>query len=103
MHMYSHEYGHEGELTTSFIIAMIISLLFYIGFLGLLQRTLNCVAKERRTISPWLVWVMLIPFLNLILQFFIVAEISDSLRAEFTHRKSEIKEDRPGYDIGLLM
>ena len=82
---------------------MIFGVLIYIAYLGLLHRTLNCVGKERRTISPWLVWVMLIPFINLLIQFFIVGEIADSLRAEFNYRKSKIKEDRPGYDIGLLM
>jgi uncharacterized membrane protein HdeD (DUF308 family) len=36
-------------------------------------------------------------------QFFIVGGIADSLRAEFSFRKANIYEDRPGYDLGLLM
>jgi len=93
----------EQHFSIWFILSVIVGLLIYIAYLGLLQRTLNCVSKERRTISPWLVCVMLIPVVNLLIQFFIVREIADSLRAELNYRKSKITEDRPGYDMGLLM
>lgn len=99
--MYS-DYNKE-HFSTLFICALILGVLLYIAFLGLLQRTLNCVAKERRTISPWSIWALLIPVVNLIFQFLVVREIARSLRAEFNYRKSNIKEDRPGYDLGLLM
>jgi hypothetical protein len=99
------DYSHRNSIWDHpwWILTFVISLLVYIAYLGLLQRTLKCVAKDRRTISAWTVWVMLIPFVNLIFQFFLVAGIADSLRSEFNFRKSNNREDRPGYDLGLLL
>lgn len=102
--MYEEESHHsEFEFSFSFFLILISSLLVYIAFLGLLQRTLKCVGEKRRTISSFSVWIMLIPIVNIFYQFFLVSAIANSLRAELNFRKSYIKEDRPGYDLGLLM
>jgi hypothetical protein len=57
-----------------------------IFYLLTLQRAIERCAVESRTMSPETVWLLLIPFFNLVWQFIVVNNISKSLRNEFAKR-----------------
>lgn len=70
-------------------------------FLLTLQKALNRVAPERRTMNPPMVWLALIPLFNLVWNFMIVTALSKSLDAELTSRNIP-HEAEPGKLIGLI-
>jgi hypothetical protein len=85
-------------------IAFVIFLIWLIPaifFLLTLQKALNRVAPERRTMNPPMVWLSLIPLFNAIWNFFVVLALSKSLGAELTARNIP-HEDEPGKLIGLI-
>ena len=60
-----------------------------IFYLNSIHETIKLVQEKNRKLSPWQVWLGLIPFLNLIWQYLIVANLMDSLSAEFRYRKAK--------------
>ena len=74
-----------------------------IFYLLALQNLLNKCAPASRTIEPSLVWLSLIPFFNLVWNFFVVIGIARSLRNEFVRRGIPSRELQPGKSIGLAM
>lgn len=90
-----------GIMTVALIIMaiMIVPTIFY---LLTLQKALNRCSPENRAMNPPMVWLMLIPFFNLVWQFIVVLNLAKSLGAEF--QKRGIPEDaNPGQTIGLIM
>ncbi|MEI9933457.1 MAG: SHOCT domain-containing protein [Ferruginibacter sp.] len=81
-----------------FFVALIVAEIFY---LITLQNTLKEVSYENRRMGPELVWLNLIPFFNFIWEFFIIARVADSLKAEFKKRNIVIEKRRPGYGVGM--
>lgn len=69
-----------------FTCIITLPLVFY---LYAIHETIKLVQKKHRTLAPWQVWLGLIPFLNLIWQYLIVANLMDSLSAEFRFRKAK--------------
>jgi hypothetical protein len=65
-----------------------------------LQKCLNRCTPQCRTIAPGQVWLLLIPFFNLVWQFIVVSRISSTLANEFRLR-SMTKEPEPGKSLGL--
>jgi hypothetical protein len=65
-----------------------------------LQKCLNRCTPQCRTIAPGQVWLLLIPFFNLVWQFIVVSRISSTLANEFRLRNM-IKEPEPGKSLGL--
>lgn len=92
----------------------IMLLLFVMGFLFLallipkifylisLQKALNQCQPHNRLMQPGLVWLMLIPFLDLIWHFFIVVNMAGSLEKEFNER-GIVSEPEPGKAVGFAM
>jgi hypothetical protein len=89
---------------------MVLSLVF--GFFFLipacfylltLQRTLNKCAPTSRTLEPGMVWLCIVPLVNLVSNFFVVFGMAKSLRNEFNRRGVVIAEATPGQSIGLAM
>lgn len=68
-----------------------------------LQKALNKCAPEARTIQPGLLWLFLIPLVNLVLNFFIVFGMANSLRNEFYRRGTPLPDPNPGQNLGLPM
>jgi hypothetical protein len=68
-----------------------------------LQRALERCAIESRTLSPGLVWLLLIPVFDLVWSFIVVNAISKSLHNEFVRRNMTHVELEPGKGIGLAM
>lgn len=87
------------------IIIFTLGILLIPGILYLitLQNTLKVISAENRQMPPENVWLMLIPFFNLIWHFIIVNKIADSIRAEANKQNLQLAEDRPGYSIGIAM
>jgi hypothetical protein len=89
------------EIILILIIAMGFGLIPKIFYLITLQNTINEIRPENRRMEPGQVWLSLIPIFGLVWQFIIVANLGDSLKAEFQSRNLPSEEDRPGYSIGL--
>jgi hypothetical protein len=83
-----------------FGVVMLVPKIFY---LLTLQRALDRCALESRTLSPGLVWLMLIPLFSLVWDFIVVNAISKSLHNEFVRRNMPHVELEPGRGIGLAM
>jgi hypothetical protein len=68
-----------------------------------LQKTLKKCAPESRTLEPGLLWLFLIPFVNIVFHFFIVLGMAKTLRNEFNRRGITIADPNPGQALGLAM
>lgn len=90
--------GAEWILVFIFLLIAVVPLIF---FLLTLQNTLKVISEESRKMPPSNVWLMFIPFLNIVWQFIMVDRIADSISAECTRLNIPVKENRPTYGIGL--
>ena len=88
------------ELGSALAIAAILSLVITALFCRSIARALDQVSPENRTINKISIWLLLIPGANLILNFFVVKGMSDSLSRELESRNYEVDE-KPGYAPGL--
>jgi hypothetical protein len=68
------------------VVCIGAGLIIPILFLVSMQRALQCVSPVNRTMEPGLVWLMMVPGLGFIWQFFVAARVPDSLRQEFRSR-----------------
>ena len=84
------------------LIGFVIILLPFIFYLLTLQKTLSRCAPENRAMAPGMVWLMLIPLVNLVWHFFVVLNVAKSLGAEF-QKRGIAEEPDPGKKIGLIM
>jgi hypothetical protein len=66
-----------------------------------LYNTLDVIAPINRAIRPGMVWLMMIPFFNLVWHFVIVHKIADSIAGEFRQRVGQ-SDFRPGYGTGMI-
>jgi hypothetical protein len=82
------------------MIGLAILLIPTIFFLLALQKALTRCSPESRTLSPGLVWLQLVPLLNIVWIFINVINVSKSLGNEF--RKRGIPESpAPAQGVGL--
>lgn len=82
-----------------FSLVLFIPTIFY---LLTLQKALERCQPRNRMMQPGLVWLLLIPFFNLIWQFFVVVNLAGSLEKEFAER-GMASEPEPGKPIGFAM
>lgn len=82
------------------LVGVVIGIAVDVFFILTLQKALRRCSVENQAMSPGLVWLLLIPFFNLIWDFFVVIEISESLSAEF-QKRGILAEPYPGKSIGL--
>ena len=80
---------------------LLIAIVPFVFFLLTLQNALKVISEESRRMSPSNVWLMFIPFFNIVWQFIMVDRIADSILAECTRLNIPVKENRPTYGIGL--
>ncbi len=78
-------------------------LLLFIFYILTLYRALNKCSISSRTMQPGMVWLLLVPFVNLVWQFFVVIGLADSLGNEFRARGIPNVEPKPGKSIGIAM
>ena len=91
------------ELLVIFLVTIPLLIVPAIFYLVTLQRALDRCAIESRTLSPGLVWLLLIPLFGLVWHFIVVNGISRSLHNEFAQRNTPNVEPEPGKGIGLAM
>jgi hypothetical protein len=87
---------------TGLLIFAAIGLIPAIFYLLTLQKALNRCSPENRAMAPGMVWLMLIPLVNIVWQFFIVINVAKSLGAEF-QKRGMVEEPDPGKKIGMIM
>lgn len=87
-------------LVLAFCGLLLVPAIFY---LLTLQRALERCSPESRTMPPGQVWLLLVPFFNLIWQFMVVNAIASSLRNEFVRRAIPLAEAEPGKSVGLVL
>jgi hypothetical protein len=66
------------------ILAVVLVILIF--YLLTLQKALSRVSPRNRLMEPGMVWLMLVPCVNIIWQFMIAIRVPDSLRNEFRDR-----------------
>lgn len=95
-------FGSLGATEILQIVLSILGIALLIGilYIATLQKALNRCSIDSRTISPGSVWLLLIPFFNIVWQFVLVSKISESLHNEFTKRNINA-DPQPGKSIGL--
>lgn len=68
-----------------------------------LQKALEKCAPESRIIEPMMMWLYLVPLVNLVFGFFIVLGLARTLRNEFNRRGVPVADPTPAQSIGLAM
>ena len=91
------------ELVVLFLALCGLFLIPVILYVLTLQRALERCTPESRTMPSGQVWLLLIPFFNIIWQFIVVNGIAASLRNEFIRRNIPLTEAEPGKPIGLVL
>ena len=81
-------------------VGLAILLIPTIFFLLTAQKALARCSPESRTLSPGLVWLLLVPLLNLVWIFIVVINVSKSLGNEF-RRRGIPESPAPGQGVGL--
>jgi len=92
------------------IVSGILALFVFAGFIVVtiffiltLSRALNKCSAAARTIQPGMLWLLLIPLVNLIWNFIVVLGMAKSLGNEFRARGVHNVEAEPGKSIGISM
>ncbi|MGA2753781.1 MAG: hypothetical protein ABSE53_08435 [Terracidiphilus sp.] len=78
---------------------LVVGIFYILTLSGALKRCSPIV----RTMQPGAVWLLLVPFVNLIWHFFVVLALAQSLGNEFRVRKVPGVEPEPGKSIGIAM
>ena len=98
--------AHSGALGAGILfialIVLVIALIPMIFYILTLQKALNKCAPENRAMQPGMIWLLLIPLVNLVWSFFVVINMAKSLGAEF-QKRGIAEEPEPGKKLGLIM
>jgi hypothetical protein len=84
-----------------YFAVLIAAFVVYIKYLRSLQKTLERCAVQNRSMAPGMVWLQLVPMVNLGWQFVNVISVGRSLEKEFRSRGVTVK--RPCQDLGVIM
>jgi hypothetical protein len=82
-------------------IAVLITYTIIFLFCRSLVKTLSYVDEENRAISPFIIWLLLVPVLNYLVNFLVVFGLSKSISRELESRDFE-EERRPTFLPGIL-
>jgi hypothetical protein len=91
-----------GAVAGVVLICILVFLLPGIFYLLTLQNTLKAISLPNRKMRPGQVWLMFIPFFNVVWHFIIVKALSESIENEYRDRNIPI-EHNPTYGIGLAV
>lgn len=95
------EYFLDAGLGGFGCILSVIAFAALIAFLATAVRVLTRVEPENRRMDPGLVWLNLIPFLNLIWMVVTIERVGESIRNEFMARGRHKKSETYGKTSGL--
>ena len=93
-----------GFLASFFIFLgalVLLALLPQIFFLLTLHKALGRCRRQYRTQEPGMVWLALVPFVNLAWIFINVVRVAESLEGEFRARRWHSRNEDYGYGIGI--
>jgi hypothetical protein len=82
----------------AFIVLGVIPGIFY---LVTLQKTAAIISPESRRLQPKSVWLLLIPFFNIVWHFIVVSRLSASIKNECLRLQVTTTESRPTYVVGM--
>jgi hypothetical protein len=88
------------------LILFFVACLFIVPvilYIRTLSRLLRKCSIASRVIEPRMLWLLLVPWVNLVLHFFVVLGIAKSLSNEFAVRGITGVEPRPGWSVGIAM
>lgn len=86
-----------------FIAVFVVMLVVYILYITSLSRALSKCSESSRTMQPGMVWLLLVPLVGLVWQFFVVIGLADSLGNEFRAREVPNADPKPGKSVGIAM
>ena len=81
-------------------IAAIVNIVITILFCRSLIKTLSFIRSENKTIQPAIIWLLIVPVINYIVNFIVVFGMSKSIAEELKSRDFE-EEERPAFSSGL--
>lgn len=82
------------------LIGLLAGIVIEVFFILTLRKALLRCSIENRSMSPNLVWLLLVPIFHFIWNFFVVINLANSLHSEFRKRGIST-EPFPGKSIGL--
>lgn len=87
------------------MIAALVIILVALGIVAVytltLYNTLTTLTPANRTMKPGMVWLLLVPCLNIFWHFVVVQKLSDSIAKEFRQRTGQ-SDYKPGYGLGMI-
>ena len=93
--------GNIGFQEILLIVAVVI-IVAYIYFIIALRDALKIISPENRRMLPINVWLLCIPFLNIVWIFFVVEALGTSFKREY-EKYGRFSDTKPTYGIGIAM
>jgi hypothetical protein len=81
-------------------VGLAVWLIIAIFFVLTLQKALSRVSPRNRLMEPGMVWLLLVPCVNIVWQFLVAIRVPDSLRNEFRDRR---QDDGSDYGKGIAL
>src|SRR5580658_10340550 len=82
------------------LVILLVQTIIKTFYLLTLSKALKQCDPERRTLEPGLLWLYLIPLVDLVWHFFIVSRMAESLKREFRRRGFRTRGDDFGQSLG---
>ena len=95
----------EGLFGTAAVLITVVLLAVWLIISALFSMTLYfCfmeIAPGNRKIHPGLSWLLMIPFVSIVANFFVIPKLADSLALEYNRRSIPLTQQRPTFNIGI--
>ena len=82
------------------LLGLVIGIAIVIFYILTMQKALNLAGERHQKMQPGMVWLMLIPLFNLVWHFFVVKNVSESIKSWAAERGAKV--DDAGYTVGLI-
>jgi divalent metal cation (Fe/Co/Zn/Cd) transporter len=82
------------------LLGLAIGIAIVVFYILTMQKALNLAGERHQKMQPGMVWLMLIPLFNLVWHFFVVKNVSESIKSWAAENGAKV--DDAGYTIGLV-
>jgi len=82
------------------LLGLVIGIAIAVFYILTMQKALNLAGERHQKMQPGMVWLMLIPLFNLVWHFFVVKNVSESIKSWAAEKGAKV--DDAGYTIGLI-
>jgi len=89
----------SGTTIIILLVCLAVSVFYILAIRGLLEKC----QPQSRAMEPGMAWLLIIPFVNLIWNFFVAINVSKTLSNEFRARGIATSEAEPGKMVGLAL